>query len=116
VVNGGLFGALWGVLPAVAFPRAPIEVQLFIAVLTAGMMCAGGFVLATVPLAGVRYVTLVGAGALYGLLQGTGRVYSGLSAMPGGYTAVLIANVNWSGSSFVSSRLAEAQVGKEVAA
>jgi signal transduction histidine kinase/CheY-like chemotaxis protein len=79
-------------------------------------MCAGGFVLATVPLAGVLYVALVGAGAFYGLMQETGPVYIGLSAMTVVYTAVVIVNVSWSGSLFVSSRLAEAQVRKEVAA
>ena len=63
ILNGGLFGALWGMVPIIAFPHAPPEIQLLVACLTSGMMCAGGVVLATVPLAGVSYVGLVAAGA-----------------------------------------------------
>ena len=117
VFNGGVFGALWGVLPAVAFPGAPLEIQFFLGVLVSGMMCAGGFVLATVPLAGVLYVVLVAAGALYALLQQeTSAVYLGVTAMMIVYTAVIIVNLNWSASLFVASRLAEARVRTEVAA
>jgi len=116
VLNGCVFGALWGVIPAVAFPGAPPPVQLFIAVLTSGMMCAGGFVLATVPMAGVSYVAIVAAASLYALLRQPTPVYLGLAALTLAYTAVLVASVSWSAALFVSSRLAEAQVRKEVAA
>src|SRR5215472_9396612 len=116
VQNGCLFGALWGVIPAVTFPGAPPQVQLFIAVLTSGMMCAGGFVLAPVPLAGISYVAILAASSFYALLQQRSPVYLGLTALTAAYTTVLVASVNWSASLFVSSRLAEAQVRKEVAA
>jgi signal transduction histidine kinase len=116
VINGGMFGALWGVVPAVVFPGAPLQVQLLIGCLTAGMMCAGGFVLATVPLAGMAYVVLVAAGALYALMQDGSPVYIGLTALLVVYTAVVIVNINWSAALFVSSRLAEAQVRTEVEA
>src|SRR5476651_1906628 len=110
VLNGGVFGALWGILPALFFPHAPLQIQLLLGVLTSGMMCAGGFVLATVPLAGALYVVLVAAGSLYALLQeGTG-VYLGVTALLVVYTAVVIVNLSWSATLFVSSRLAEARV------
>ena len=115
VINGGIFGALWGVLPAVAFPGAPLQIQFLLGVLTAGMMCAGGFVLATVPLAGVLYVVLVAAGAFYALLQEGSGVYLAVTALLVIYTAVVVVNLNWSASLFVSSRLAEARVRAEVA-
>ena len=115
VLNGGIFGALWGVLPALTFPGAPLQIQFLLGVLTAGMMCAGGFVLATVPLAGVVYVVLVAAGALYALLQEGSGVYLAVTALLVIYTAVVIVNLNWSASLFVSSRLAEARVRAEVA-
>jgi len=116
VLNGCVFGALWGVIPAVAFPGASPPVQLFIAVLTSGMMCAGGFVLATVPLAGISYVAIVAAASLYALLQQPSPVHLGLAALTLAYTAVLMASVSWSAALYVSSRLSEAQVRKEVAA
>jgi signal transduction histidine kinase len=116
VISGCVFGALWAALPAAAFPGAPPHVQLFIAVLTSGMMCAGGFVLATVPLAGVSYIAIVAAGSFYALLRESGPVYVGITALTVAYTAVLIISVNWSASLFVFSRLAEAQVRAETAA
>jgi signal transduction histidine kinase len=116
VLNGGIFGALWGVVPAVTFPGAPLEIQLFLGVLTSGMMCAGGFGLATVPLAGALYVLLVATGSFYALQQQPSAVYLGVTAMMVVYTAVIIVNLSWSASLFVSSRLAEARVRTEVAA
>jgi signal transduction histidine kinase/CheY-like chemotaxis protein len=116
VLNGFLFGALWGVIPAAAFPGGSPPIQLFIAVLTSGMMCAGGFVLAPVPLAGVSYIAVLAAASFYALLQQTSPVYLGLIALTAAYTTVLIASVNWSASLLVSSRLAEAQLRDEVAA
>ena len=116
VLNGCLFGSLWGVVPAAAFSGAPPPVQLFIAVLTSGMMFAGGFVLATVPLAGAAYVAVVAAGSLFALVQQPSPLHLGLAALTCAYTAVLIASVCWSASLFVSSRLAEARVREEISA
>lgn len=53
IIHGGLFGAVCGTLPVLTFPGAPALIQLLVGCVTAGMMCAGGFVLATVPLAGM---------------------------------------------------------------
>jgi len=72
-------------------------------------MCAGGFVLATVPLAGMAYVLLVAAGAFLVLLQDGSPVYLGLTALMVVYTAVIIVNLNWIAFLFISHFLAEAQ-------
>src|SRR6185437_3174164 len=116
VLNGCVFGAVWGVIPAVAFPGAAPPVQLFIAVLTSGMMCAGGFVLATVPLAGVSYIAIVAAASIYALLQEASPIHLGLVALTLAYATVLIVSVYWSAALFVSRRLAEAQLRREIAA
>jgi signal transduction histidine kinase len=116
VVHGGLFGALWGAVPVLIFPGAPALVQLLVGCLTAGMMGAGGFVLATVPLAGATYVLIVCTGAFVALLQNTAPVYIGLAALLAVYTAVVIVNLNWIAFLFVSHFMAEAQVQREVAA
>jgi signal transduction histidine kinase/CheY-like chemotaxis protein len=116
VFHGALLGALWGAVPAVAFPTAGPELQLFIGCLTAGMMCAGALCLAPIPMAGVAYVLLVAAGGAWGVLQRASPVHQGLVALLASYTTVIIVNVNWSGALFVASRLAEARVRTEVAA
>jgi signal transduction histidine kinase len=116
VIHAGLFGGLWGAVPVLTFPGAPAPTQLLVGCLTAGMMCAGGFVLATVPLAGIVYVLLVAAGALFALLQEASPVYVGLSALLTVYTSVVIVNLNWNAFLFVGHFLAEAQIQKEIAA
>ena len=114
--NGCAYGVLWGVVPAATFPGAPLQIQLFVACLTAGMMSACGFALATVPLAGMACVALLAAGTLFALLQESGPVYLGIIALLVSYTTVLIVNLNWSASLFINSLLAEAELRKEVAA
>ena len=116
VIHGGLYGALWGAVPAMTFPGAPAPTQLLVGCLTAGMMCAGGFVLTTVPLAGVTYVLLVASGAFFALLQGGSAVYLGLAALMAVYTGVVIISINWNAFLFIGHFLAEAQIQKEVAA
>ena len=110
IVHGGLFGGLWGAMPVLAFPGAPPPAQLLVGCLTAGMMCAGGFVLATVPLAGMSYVLLVAAGGFFALLQEGSPVFAGMTALMVVYTAVVIVNLNWNAFLFVGHFLAEAQV------
>ena len=116
ILNGAAFGALWGLVPAASFAGAPLELQLFVACLTAGMMSAGAFVLATVPLAAMSYVALMAGGALFALLHDVSAANLGIISLLGSYVAVLVVNINWSAALFVDSRLAEAQVLREVAA
>ena len=116
ILNGAVLGAIWAVVPAAWFVGAPIQVQLFVACLTAGMMSGGAFVLATVPLAAMSYVALIVGGALFALLQHPSPANLGMTALLASYAAVLVANINWSAALFVDSRLAEAQLRREVAA
>jgi signal transduction histidine kinase len=116
VIHGGLYGALWGAVPAMTFAGAPALTQLLVGCLTAGMMCAGGFVLTTVPLAAVAYVLLIAAGAFFALLQEQSAVYFGLTALMAVYTGVVIINLNWNAFLFIGHFLAEAQIQKEVVA
>ncbi|HEY4042058.1 MAG TPA: ATP-binding protein [Rhodopila sp.] len=116
VVHGALYGAVWGALPVIAFAQASAPAQLLIGCLTAGMMCAGGFVLATVPLAGVAYVLSIAAGAFFALLQSGAPVYLGLTGLMAVYTCVVVINLNWIAFLFIDHFLAEARIQKEVAA
>ncbi|MGD0105341.1 MAG: ATP-binding protein [Rhodopila sp.] len=116
VINGGLFGALWGAVPVITFPGAPATTQLLVGCLVAGMMCAGGSVLAPVPLAGVAYVLAVAAGTFYTLLQEGAPVYLGLAALMVVCTSVVIVNLNCNAFLFIDHFLAEARIKQEVAA
>ena len=116
MVHGGVFGALWGVVPVMTFPGAPAPIQLVIGCLSAGMMCAGGFVLATVPLAGCFYVGMILAGAIYALLSEGTSLYLGLTALLVIYAAVVVTNLTWNARLFVEHFLAEERLKQEVIA
>ena len=116
VLHGALFGMLWGAVPVLTFAGAPALTQLLVGCLVAGMMCAGGFALATVPPAGVAYVLAIAAGAFFALLQAEAPVYLGLTALMVVYTGVVIVNLNWNAFLFIEHFLAETRIEKEVAA
>ena len=116
IFNGAAFGAVWGLVPAFAFPRAPLEMQLFVGCLSAGMMSGGGLVLAAVPLAGMAYVAMVALGVIIALLQVSSPVYLGILWLLASYVAVIVVALNWTAALLVNSLLAEAQVRREVAA
>ncbi len=117
ILNGAAFGALWGVVPVMVFAGAQPTVQLVIGCLTAGMMCAGGFVLATVPLAGISYVGMILAGATYAVLsQGTSVLYLGLIGLLWVYAAVVMTNLCYNAHLFVVHFLAEARLQTEILA
>ena len=58
--SAALLALLWALMPLVLFPGADGERQLLVATITTGMMCAGGFALATTPAAGTAYVLILG--------------------------------------------------------
>ena len=116
VLNGAAFGAFWGFVPAVCFAGASPAVQLFVGILTAGMMSSGAFVLAPVPLAAMAYVAVVAAGGFVGVVQQLSPGDLAIAGLLASYTVVLLVSINWNAALFVDSRLAEARVRREVAA
>jgi signal transduction histidine kinase/CheY-like chemotaxis protein len=80
------------------------------------MMAAGSFVLSPIPLAAMAYVLLLAGGAAIALLQSYSPVHLAMTGLLISYVAVLLGNINWGAALFIDSRLAEAQVRKEVAA
>jgi signal transduction histidine kinase/CheY-like chemotaxis protein len=117
ILHAVLFGVMWGIVPVITFPGAPEAIQLLIATLTAGMMCAGAFVLGTVPLAGCAYVTVILAGSAYALLaDGASAIHFGLLALLFVYAVVVKVNVSWNGLLFVEHFLAEARLQSEISA
>jgi signal transduction histidine kinase len=116
IFHGALFGMVWGAMPLIAFTRAPLAAQLVIGCVTAGMMGGGGLTLATVPLAGVSYLTFVFLGILIALLRDLSPVYLALAALSIIYFIAMVANVARNASLFVGHFLIEAQLRDEVVA
>jgi len=65
--HAALLGLLWAALPVVWFGSVSPPLQLFIAVMSTGMMAGGAMALAMLPPAALAYMTIGCAGALIGL-------------------------------------------------
>jgi len=117
VGHGGMFGILWGAVPVLVGPGCPASIYLMVGCIMAGMICAGGFMQATVPLAGGLYVATMLAGATYSILvQISGAAEYGLLALLWVYAAVVITCLCCNAHLFVEHLLAEARLETEILA
>jgi signal transduction histidine kinase/ActR/RegA family two-component response regulator len=116
ILHGTLVGAAWGALPVLTSPGAPLPVQLLIGCVSSGAICAGGFVLATVPLAGACYVGMVMAGCAYALLADGGAVHLGLLAVLFVAAGMVLTNIFGNAQRFVDHLLTVARLRREVIA
>jgi len=117
VVHGGFFGAVWGAVPVLVCPCDVSSLQVMVGCITTGMICAGGFILATVPLAGGLFVTLMLAGSTWSILRAAaGSVDFGLLALLWVYGAVVLICLCCNAHLFVEHFLAEARLQAEISA
>jgi signal transduction histidine kinase len=117
VLHGGLFGAVWGVVPVLVSHSDLPSLQVMVGCITTGMICAGGFILATVPLAGGLFVTLMLAGATRSILSTVpGNIDVGLLALLWVYGAVVMICLCCNAHLFVEHFLAEARLQTEISA
>jgi len=108
VGHATVLSALWALVPAVLLPVSNSWQQGLVGCITVGMICAGGFALASIPRAGCVFTVVVGLGGVIGVwrsdLPGPGLVTSLLTI----YVAVVIMSVRSTAASFNARLLAEA--------
>ncbi len=68
-VQAVLLALVWAALPVIWFASVPPAQQLLVAIVTAGMMAAGAFVLSPLPRASLAYVAVLLGGALIALAR-----------------------------------------------
>lgn len=99
---------LWALVPAVVLPASDSWEQGLVGCITVGMICAGGFALASIPAAGCSFPLIVGVGGVIGVwrtdLPGPGLV----TVMLGIYVSVVVMSVRSTAASFRARLLAEA--------
>ncbi|WP_166443700.1 putative bifunctional diguanylate cyclase/phosphodiesterase [Rhabdaerophilum calidifontis] len=66
-LQASVLALLWGVVPVLWFPGSDPFARMVMGMVVTGMICAGGFALATVARAAVTYVSILGAAAIIGL-------------------------------------------------
>jgi len=117
VLFGAVLGALWGAVPVLAYPGAPASVQVLVGGVTVGMICAGGFMLSAVPVAGAFYVIMLLAGATCAIVaEPPGVSEYGLLALLWVFGGVIVTCLCCNAHLFVEHVLAEGRLQAEIMA
>ena len=107
-IHASILGTIWAMVPVVLFPLAGAHQQLMITAICAGMICAGGFALATVPVAASAYVLILSAGSAYPLLSAHDPALSNVGLLLYIYAVIVIASVIATARTFGARLTAEA--------
>jgi signal transduction histidine kinase/CheY-like chemotaxis protein len=117
VLYGLRSGALWGTLPVITGAGSAASGQLRVACITAGMMWAGSFMVATVPAAGLSTIALIAAGATCAVLRQPGGLNdAGLLSVIWAYAGMAAICVCATAHLFMEHAIATARLQAETAA
>ena len=67
-LHAGVLALVWGLVPLIWFPKLGPQEQIVVASVATGMICAGGFALATVPQAAMAWVTVLATMSMAGVM------------------------------------------------
>jgi diguanylate cyclase (GGDEF)-like protein len=108
ISSATFLGLVWAILPIMVFdPNEPHLTTMLIAI-CAGMLCAGGFALATVPQAALSYVILIACGAEIALIKNDISIYWDLTLLLTIYTFIVCAATMSTARTFGARLMAEA--------
>ena len=107
--HAGLLALLWSAVPVIMLPLGSREAQMMLMTITAGMLCAGGFALATVPKAALTYVSVLGVCSAIGLLRMQHLMAVELALLLTMYMLVVIGSVFSNAKTFGARLMAEAE-------
>jgi len=113
IAHGIVLAALWAMIPALAFLSASHAAQLFIVGMTTGMLCGGGFTLATIPRASNAYVGVLAIGAVLGVVQAPFDVCVPLLAVLIVYLGIIFAVTESLARSFQARLVAESAAAQQ---
>lgn len=101
--------AAWSALPLLQWPAMGAPERFFVGVVTTGMICAGGFALATVPTAATAWVAVLGIGASLTLLGDQGPLARATMGMLAAYSLLVVFGIWVHARNFCARLVAEAQ-------
>ena len=94
--HAAVLAGLWAVVPMAWLPGLPAVLQTTVAVTSAGMLAAGAFLLASVPVAALAWAMTLGVGCVLALLRTGEAVFAVIAVLMITYLAVLVAGVRFS--------------------
>ncbi len=104
VLHAAILGALWGLLGLGVFPQVGTGEQFFIGMVVSGMMCAGAFVLSSLPMAGTLWTITMGGPAGLALLLTGDPMHRALITLLIAYIVFIILGV-WNAARMLGARL-----------
>lgn len=110
VLHATIFSGLWAVVPVAAFGYGDPDGIWIASCVTTGMLCGGGFTLATVPQAAFRWVAILFLASLVSFAIGRSAELWPLVFLLSSYTLVVVGSVASAGWLFASHFLAEAEL------
>ena len=100
---------IWAAVPLALFEHASGPEKLLVSAITTGMICAGGFALATVPVAATAYVLILSAAGVWTLVSAQFSLALVLGLLLGSYGFIVLASV-WSNARlFVAHLMGQAE-------
>jgi len=110
VHHATIFSFLWAVVPVTAYASGDAHGIWVASCVTTGMLCGGGFALATVPQAAFRWVAILYLASLVSLSIIRGPEFWPLLLLMTSYTLVVLGSVASTGWLFASHFLADAEL------
>jgi diguanylate cyclase (GGDEF)-like protein len=107
-LHASLLALIWAAVPVALFARADGQGQLLIGTITTGMICAGGFALATVPVAATAYVLILSAACVWAVFGAALSLAAALALLLACYAMIVLASAWSSGGLFVAHLIAKA--------
>ncbi|MBN9426719.1 MAG: EAL domain-containing protein [Burkholderiales bacterium] len=112
-VHASVLALMWAAPPLLFYTRDSLDASLITTAITAGMLCAGGFALVTVPQAAISYVGILLSGFLVALvIDGAGRNFDILLLVLI-YSMIVVASVIASSRTFGARLMAEAEAERQ---
>lgn len=112
-LQAGAIAAVWAAAPILWFPFVDGPRQVMLSTLLVGMMCAGAFGMATVPLASAVWMGTLLVSTLVVLYGSGDSVYLGLSVLLVVYAAVIIGGVRSAAQGFTARLQSEREAERQ---
>ena len=111
--HAALLAILWSVVPILLMPLGDADTRIMLTAVVTGMICAGGFALATVPQAALTYVAILGSATFVGLLRMDQAQAPGMSLLLLIYTVIVMGSVLSNARTFGARLMAEAEAERQ---
>ena len=108
MAHAALLSGVWAALPLSVYAALGVQQQFFVGVVLTGMICAGGFALASLPAVASSWVLVLGAGTSIAVWRMDAGIANGLGALLLTYCLVVVYSAWTTAKTFGARLVAEA--------